>query len=307
MKIVEGEGKKTSEILGGPEGSGGGRRRSRERGSGGGRVGSQGERPTPHRHTTTNPPQHRTDTPQHNTTQHTTPHHNTTTTTTRDPAQGGLGQGVPRREVHGPKKTRHEQQILEEQAKVFLGSRMVRKGLGTKRFDQKKGPRGGGQKWCGSKVVRADSGQEKTKKNMEKTKKNSPFHPKQKIKVKKKSTKNGKISLLSPPRPKNQENQKNQQQNQKIEKMLKERKSNQNIAQTRFFFFQKFFEKKTENACFFFKKKCDVLGFWSTKNLCFPKKGFCIPKKRILFQKKKFFVSVVSQTKRFVPPKKWHL
>ena len=117
-----------------------------------------------HRHTT---PQH---TPQH------TPPHNTTTqrnnNTTVGPAQGGLGvggfvercwaaQGGPwpkkqdmsnkfRRAAHWPR---------------FFGCQ-VRKGLGTKRFDQKKwsGPKvvraksGAGQKWYGPKVVWAKSG-----------------------------------------------------------------------------------------------------------------------------------------------------
>ena len=52
-------------------------------------------------------------------------------------------------------KTRHEQQVVPKSSPIgqgFFGSRMVRKGLGTKRFDQKKGPRrraksGAGQKW----------------------------------------------------------------------------------------------------------------------------------------------------------------
>ena len=102
-----------------------------------------------HRHTTPEP-QHNTTT--HHTTQWWVPH-------------WGLGVGFlqrgfgRRREV--TQKIRHEQQIPKSSpvGQVFLGSRMVRKGLGTKRFDQKKGPRGGlGQKLCGPKVVRVKSG-----------------------------------------------------------------------------------------------------------------------------------------------------
>ena len=126
---------------------------------------------------------HRTDTPHHTTPHHTTPHHNTTTTHPQHNggSRTGLGQGGS---LAGwsPKKTRHEQQNWP------MFSRMIRIGLGTKRFDQK-----GGQEavWAKSgvpKVVRAkrSAGQMwlEKQKNMEKTNQKkkypSPLHPKHK-------------------------------------------------------------------------------------------------------------------------------
>ena len=104
-------------------------------------------------------------------------------------------------------KTRHEQQIVPKSSPIgqgFLGSRTVRKGWGTKRFDQKKKVQGGlGQKWYGPKVVR------KTNKNIEKTifKKESLFpSPKTKnvkTQKRKKTPKSNKWENSSPPRPKN--------------------------------------------------------------------------------------------------------
>ena len=85
--------------------------------------------------------------------------------------------------------------------------------------------------------------------------------------------------------------------------MLKERKSNQNIVQTRKFFFKKIRKSKKSFAfsysfsfCFFlflnFCNLCDVLGFWSTqKSFCmYPKKVFCIPQESILSPKKVFCI-----------------
>ena len=69
--------------------------------------------------------------------------------TTGDPAQGGLGRGGSLAGRSMAQKTRHEQQSVPKSSPIghgFLGSRMVRKGLGTKRFE-KKAKRGGlGQK-----------------------------------------------------------------------------------------------------------------------------------------------------------------
>ena len=93
----------------------------------------------------------------------------TNTTQQHNNYSTGLGQGGSIAGWSMVPKTRHEQQIVPKSSAIgqcFLGSRMVRTGLGTKRFDQKKlsGPRGGlGQKWCGPKVVRAKSGQKNQK------------------------------------------------------------------------------------------------------------------------------------------------
>ena len=122
---------KRSDILGGPGGgSEGGVRRS-----GGGREGRSGRAPKSWTHLKILIT-HSTDTPRHTTTHTTTPHNatqqqrNATTTThytTRRRSRTGRswGGGFCR--------------------EVFWGQ--VRKGLGTKRFDQKK--------WCGPKVVRS--------------------------------------------------------------------------------------------------------------------------------------------------------
>ena len=100
---------------------------------------------------------HRTDTPHH-----TTPHHNTTQQRHTTQHNGGsrTGWSWAGGPVHGgsmAQKTRPEQQIVPKSSPIgqgFLGSRMVRKGLGTKRFDQKKKEQkavwansGAGQKW----------------------------------------------------------------------------------------------------------------------------------------------------------------
>ena len=73
-------------------------------------------------------------------------------------------------------KTRHEQQIVPNSSPIgqgFLGSRMVRTGLGTTQFDQKKlsGPRGG----LGPKVVRAKSSQKNKKHGKNKIFKKNPL------------------------------------------------------------------------------------------------------------------------------------
>ena len=135
-----GEGNKKGEILDGPaEG-----RESRERGSGGGGVRGSAQI-LDARHTT---PHHTTTQQQRHTTQH-----------TGDPTQGGLGQERSLAGRSMAQKTRHEQQIVPKSSLIgqgILGSRMIRKGLGTKRFVQKK-PRGcWGLKWS-------------EKKNMQKT------------------------------------------------------------------------------------------------------------------------------------------
>ena len=92
----------------------------------------------------------------------------------------------------------------------FLGSKMVRKGLGTKRFDQKKGPRGClGQKWCGPNEVRKTKKTWKNKSKKEISLSPSPKTKNEKTKKKKKNIpKIKKMKNLSPPRPKNQKNQK---------------------------------------------------------------------------------------------------
>ena len=184
---------------------------------------------------------HRTDTPQHN--------------TTGDPAQGGLGQGggsLARRSLARRSmtpKSRHEQQILPKSSPIgqgFSRSRMALKGLGTKRFDQKKGPRGGlGQEWS-----------EKPK-NMEKQIKNLSPNPEQKheksnIEKNPQNQKNGttKISLLLPPRPKNQKinnkikNCKNVQRKKINSKYCSNKKKFQKKIRKMFCFFDVF--------CFFF-------------------------------------------------------
>ena len=186
MKTVAGEGKK-SEILGGPAEEG-------ESGEGARRRAQILDAPTkilntPHRHNTTHT--------QHNA-------------------------GILHRVVFGKggslagrsmaQKSRHEQQSVPKSSPIaqgFLVSRMVLKGLGTKRFDQKKD----------QEAVWAKSGQknQKTWKNKEKT--TFSLSPKTKnnviTKIEKNpqnQKKNGKISLLTPSRPK-----KIQKQNQKIE------------------------------------------------------------------------------------------
>ena len=98
--------------------------------------------------------------------------------------------------------------------------------------------------------------------------------------------------------------------------MLKERKSNQNIAQTRK---TKRKHQKSEKCFVFlilfllfsilfiyflnFCNFCDVLGFWSTKVFCLPKKAFCIPKSfcipKVFCIPKQVFVS----PKSFLHPK----
>ena len=137
-------------------------------------------------------------------------------------------------------KTRHEQQIVPKSSPS--------KGLGTKRFDIKKGQEavwaksGVGQKWCGPKVVR------KTKKHG-KTNQKISLTPK-KMKKNRKMPRIKKMEkYLSSPLP-DQRIKKNQQQNQKIQKMLKERESKQNIAQTRKFQKKKK-SKKSENLLLF--------------------------------------------------------
>ena len=202
---------------------------------------------------------HRTDTPHHNTTQH-----NTTTTTQRGiPHRVVLGKGGPSQGGPWPKKQDMSNKLSRRAAplaKVFLGSRMVRKGLGTKRFDQKKlsGPRVGvGQKWCGKNIPKITK---KFEKYLSQTKKSKKI--------------------------------KNQQQNQKIEKMLKERKSNQNIAQTTInkikknqkifafsYSFSSFFLQHFYYYFYFFRNLCDVLGFWSTKKILYPEKNILYPEK----------------------------
>ena len=143
----------------------------------------------------------------------------------------------------------------------------------------------------------------KTKKNIEKTNQKNK-HPKQKIKKQKNEKINNKI--------------------QKLKIMLKERKSNQNIVQTRrnknklkirkiFFLKKKFF-----SLFLIFCNLCDVLGFWSTKTMLYPEKSFLCPKsflypQKSFFPKKKFFISqnkhhlrgtLYPKKKHFVPPKK---
>ena len=150
MEIVAGEGKKERNF----GRSGGGGRGSRGRGSQGecpnlGRTDENFEH-TPHRHTT---PHHTT--PQHNTTQH-----------NGGSSTGWSWAGVPRKEVHGPKiKTQATINCPEEQLHwpKFLGSRMVLKGLGTKRFDSKKRAK----RRSGPKVVRKNKkhGKNKSEKN----------------------------------------------------------------------------------------------------------------------------------------------
>ena len=150
----------------------------------------------PHRHTT----------PQHN--NNDTPHN-----TTGDPAQGGLGQRGSLEGRSMAQKTRHEQQIVPKSNPIgpsFSGSRMVRKGLGTKRFDSKKEPEAA---WAKSGVGKSGAGQKRSEKpkNMEKQIKKTLSFSKTKNKMKKekqkntKSTKNEKKknSLFTPPRVKN--------------------------------------------------------------------------------------------------------
>ena len=155
-----GEGKKKREILGGPVEGGpaeGGPAEGVEsgEGSGGGSQESAQILDAPTKNLNT----HRTDTPHHNATQHNTP---LTLTTHRVV----LGKGGSLAGKSMAQKTRHEQQIVPKTR--FLVSRMVRIGLGTKRFDQKGGQKavwansGVGQKWCGPNVVR------KTKKTWKK-------------------------------------------------------------------------------------------------------------------------------------------
>ena len=210
--------KKKSEILGGPAE---GWRESRRRRSGGerpnfGRTLENFEH-TPHRHTT---------------------QHNGGSRTGWSWERGFLaGRSVAQ-------KTRHEQQIVPKSSpsgQGFLGSRMVRKGLGTKRFDQKKGAK----RRSGPKVVWAKSGAgqklSQKPKNMEKQIKNKNIPlPSTQNKEKKKSKKS-----------------KNQQQNQKMKKCLKKIKSN--IAQTRKKSKNQFFLLSLLFYFFIFCDLCDVL------------------------------------------------
>ena len=141
MKIVAGEGQKRAKCWAvGRRGSGGG-----AVGEGVRRSGSQGERPNLGRtHENLEHTQHR----------HTTPHHTTPQQNNNDTPHNTTGGSRAGRSM--ARKTRHEQQIVPKSSpigQVFFGTRMVLKGLGTKRFDQKKGPRGvwaktgAGQKW----------------------------------------------------------------------------------------------------------------------------------------------------------------
>ena len=70
-------------------------------------------------------------------------HHNTTRHTTQHNGGSLAGRSMVQ-------KTRHEQQIVLKSGQGFLGSRMVRKGLGTERFVKKRAKRRSGPK-----VVRA--------------------------------------------------------------------------------------------------------------------------------------------------------
>ena len=199
-------------------------------------------------------------------------------------------------------KTRHEQQIVPKSSPIgqgFLGSRMVRKFLGTKRFVRKKSCQeavwaksGMDQKWCGPKVVRNPSPLPPKKKK--------PFsftQPRTKnVKTKKeKIPKSKKMEkCLSSPASQTKKS-KNQKINNKIKKIKNAKRkkikskycSNKNIFSTKL-------EKSEKLLLFSYSFSfifiilffCDVLGFWSTKNFCFPKKrhfvsrkSFCIPKK----------------------------
>ena len=143
-----------------------------------------------------------------------TPHHNTTHSVVL--GKGGPSQGSP-----WLKKTRHEQQSFRRAAPL-AGSRMVRKSLGTKQFDQKKGAKWrSGPKRCGPKVAG------KTKKHGKTNQKQNHSHsPKTKKTNKqnrnKENTQNqpkmDKKSLTSPSQTKKSKKSKNQQQNQKLKK-----------------------------------------------------------------------------------------
>ena len=148
MKIVAGEGKK-------------------ERNFGWSGGGESGERPnfgrtdenfehTPHRHTT--PQQQR----------HTT-QHNGGSRTRWSWARGSLA-----RRSMAQKKQDMSNKLSPPNGQGFLGSKMVRKGLATKRFDKK-----GAKRRSGLKVLCAKSGQKK--KNMEKTNQKEDLRPKQKM------------------------------------------------------------------------------------------------------------------------------
>ena len=137
-------------------------RGSRERGSGGSSGGwertHENVEHTPHRHNTTQ--------------------HNTTQTQTQQQQQQQQQQQIPHR------KQDMSNQLFPNSSPTgqgFLGSRMVRKGLGTTPFDRKKqsGKLSGSKvvrakKWWGPKVVRKTKN---TKKNMKKNP--SLLHPKQ--------------------------------------------------------------------------------------------------------------------------------
>ena len=74
-------------------------------------------------------------------THHNTTQHNTTQQQRRIPCKVVLGKGGSLTGKSMAQKSRHVQQIVPKSSPVgqgFLGSRMVLKGLGTKRFDQKK-------------------------------------------------------------------------------------------------------------------------------------------------------------------------
>ena len=185
-------------------------------------------------------------------------------------------------------KTRHEQQIVPKQPhwpRFFWGQWFAKvwaqNGLIKKRAKRRWAKSCVGQKWCGPKEW-----SEKPK-NMEKTNKKNPLPFTQNKKSPK--SKNGKNLSLP-----DQKNQKNQQQNQKIEKKHAQRK-----------------KIKSKEECFFFLVIhfylflilgifCDVLGFWSTKNFCFPKKRICIPKKAFCVPQK-----VSLSPKKCVSPKKF--
>ncbi len=134
-------------------------------------------------------------------------------------------------------KTRHEQQIVPKSSPIgqgFLGSRVVLKGLGTQRFDKKRG-----QEAVWAKVVRAKSGQ-KDKKTWKKQKNTLPFTQNKQMKKQIKKMEN-----ISPP----------PSQTKKNEKVLKERKSNQNIVQTR----KNIFSYSSSSSFFEFFDFCE---FW---------------------------------------------
>ena len=129
----------------------------------------------------------------HHTTQQRNATNDTPHNTTVGPAQGALGwaRGVPRKEVHGPNKT-HEQQIVPNRSPIgqcFSGSRMVRKGLCTKRCDEKE--RSGAKAVCAKNAQKNQKTWKKTKsKKKEKKKISFPFQTKKsKKKINNKSRK----------------------------------------------------------------------------------------------------------------------